>query len=319
MTTVSAVAAAAAPVAPPRSALLARVAAAPISWGVCEVPGWGHQLDAEHVLAEMASLGFTRTELGPAGFLPSAAAERRALLDRHGLSVLGGFVPFVLHDPGRYDETRRQAVAAAEVLADAGATFFVSCAVADLDDWHRPELTDDQWRHLYYAVDDLQSLAAEAGLTQAFHPHVNSIVEQADEVEAVLANTTASIALDTAHLTLGGTDPCDLVARHLDRIALVHLKDVDAGLARAFAAGETDFMAAVARGLFPPLGRGSVDIAALVAELEASGRDFWYTLEQDAALADAESGTTAALACSVAASLEYLESLAPPPAASVSQ
>ncbi|MER6796057.1 inosose dehydratase, partial [Amycolatopsis mediterranei] len=29
-----------------------RVAAAPISWGVCEVPGWGRVLDAATVLGE---------------------------------------------------------------------------------------------------------------------------------------------------------------------------------------------------------------------------------------------------------------------------
>ena len=32
---------------------LDRVAGAPISWGVCEVPGWGVQLPAERVLSEM--------------------------------------------------------------------------------------------------------------------------------------------------------------------------------------------------------------------------------------------------------------------------
>lgn len=30
-----------------------RVAGAPISWGVCEVPGWGWQYDASTVLAQM--------------------------------------------------------------------------------------------------------------------------------------------------------------------------------------------------------------------------------------------------------------------------
>ncbi|RMH80527.1 MAG: inosose dehydratase, partial [Actinomyces sp.] len=51
--------------------MLARVATAPISWGICEVPGWGRQLDRERVLAEMAELGFTRTELGSIGWLPT--------------------------------------------------------------------------------------------------------------------------------------------------------------------------------------------------------------------------------------------------------
>lgn len=32
--------------------LLERIATAPISWGVCEMPGWGYQLPAESVLAE---------------------------------------------------------------------------------------------------------------------------------------------------------------------------------------------------------------------------------------------------------------------------
>jgi len=47
-----------------------RIAAAPISWGVCEVPGWGYQLSPERVLREMQQLGVTATEFGPDGFLP---------------------------------------------------------------------------------------------------------------------------------------------------------------------------------------------------------------------------------------------------------
>ena len=47
-----------------------RLAGAPISWGVCEVPGWGRQLPPDRVLAEMAGLGLSATELGPLGYLP---------------------------------------------------------------------------------------------------------------------------------------------------------------------------------------------------------------------------------------------------------
>ena len=41
-----------------------RLAGAPISWGVCEVPGWGRMLPPGRVLAEMASLGLAAMELG---------------------------------------------------------------------------------------------------------------------------------------------------------------------------------------------------------------------------------------------------------------
>ena len=82
------------------SAIAGRIAGAPISWGVCEVPGWGYQLSAERVLGEMAEAGLQATEFGPDGFLPDDPGERRALLKEYQLLAVGGFVPAVLHEAG---------------------------------------------------------------------------------------------------------------------------------------------------------------------------------------------------------------------------
>ena len=47
-----------------------KIAGAPISWGVCEVPNWGYQMTPERVLTEMKQIGLTATELAPrAGYL----------------------------------------------------------------------------------------------------------------------------------------------------------------------------------------------------------------------------------------------------------
>ena len=54
-----------------------RIAGAPISWGVCEVPGWGYQLPADQVLRQMSEIGLSATELGPDGFLPADPDELR--------------------------------------------------------------------------------------------------------------------------------------------------------------------------------------------------------------------------------------------------
>ena len=75
-----------------------KIAAAPISWGVCEVPGWGHQLTPERVLTEMSGIGLSATELGPAGFLPSDPFELTTLLDSYGLRCVATFAPVLLHD-----------------------------------------------------------------------------------------------------------------------------------------------------------------------------------------------------------------------------
>ena len=82
-----------------RRPLEQRVAGAPISWGVCEVPGWGWQYDAETVLTQMAEVGLAATEFGPDGFLPDDLDERARTLSAHGLHAVGQFVPVVLHDP----------------------------------------------------------------------------------------------------------------------------------------------------------------------------------------------------------------------------
>ena len=90
------------------SPLLDRLAAGPISWGVCEVPGWGLQLPPDRVLSEMRSLGILATEAGPDGYLGRDPALVRALLDRHGLELVGGFLPVVLHDPARLGAVPRR-------------------------------------------------------------------------------------------------------------------------------------------------------------------------------------------------------------------
>src|SRR5215217_8178516 len=99
----------------------ARLAGAPISWGVCEVPGWGRQLDADRVFGEMASLGLTATELGPIGYVPFDPGAIRERLGRHGLGLVGGFVPLVLHEP-ELDTAAADEIA--RVLAEAGAEVF---------------------------------------------------------------------------------------------------------------------------------------------------------------------------------------------------
>lgn len=67
------------------------IAAAPIFWGVWEVPGWGH------VHTEMAALGISATELGLLGYLPRNPAESRSLLDDFDVTSVGCFLTCPLH------------------------------------------------------------------------------------------------------------------------------------------------------------------------------------------------------------------------------
>jgi len=69
----------------------------------------------------MAELGFTQTEAGAAGYLPDEPPLLAAALNNHGLSLLGGFVPLVLHKPREREASLAAAHETAENFRDAGA------------------------------------------------------------------------------------------------------------------------------------------------------------------------------------------------------
>ncbi|MGB0729067.1 MAG: inosose dehydratase, partial [Ilumatobacteraceae bacterium] len=77
------------------STFLDRIAAAPISWGICEAPGWGLQLSVDRVLGEAQSLGIPAFEQGALGWLPTDPAEQQSKLGEYDMQLLGGFVPLV--------------------------------------------------------------------------------------------------------------------------------------------------------------------------------------------------------------------------------
>ena len=297
-------------------ALLDRVAIAPISWGICEVPGWGLQLTVDRVLGEMSELGFTHTELGAIGWLPTDVDQLVQALEQRGLSLLGGFVPLLLHDPARSDDTLAAAREAASLLAGAGAEYFVTAAVSGTDEWRHIELDDSQWDHCYEMLTEVDRLVAGYGLRQVVHPHVDTVIENDSEVCRLLDDTDVDICLDTAHLSIGGTDILALIRIHGHRVRLVHLKDLDLRVAEELSAGRLSLMQAVQQGVFPPLGRGELPISAIVSSLEDSGRDLWYVLEQDRALTDGDPSASAGPKLDVCESIEFLRSLDPAPAGS---
>ena len=288
----------------------ARLAAAPISWGVCEVPGWGLQLPPDRVLSEMTDLGITATELGPQGWLPLDGARVRDELDRHGLRLVGGFVPAVVHEADMAP-TRAHAARAAEQLAEAGADVFVAALVQD-QDWGAPVALDDEgWRRAGARLRDLADLAAAHGLRLVVHPHVGTILETAADVERALRHTDVPWCLDTGHLLIGGVDPAAFVREHASRIGHVHLKDVDARLARDVRTGARSLVNATQAGLFRPLGDGDAGIDEVLGLLDQSGYEQWLVLEQDIAITGSEPPAGGGPALDVQRSIEYLSTRAP--------
>ena len=266
------------------SDFLSRVASAPISWGICEVPGWGAMLPTQRVLGEMAGLGFTATELGAPGFLPTSPDAVKDELSSFGMSLLGGFTPVVVHDKAQKDATIQSARATAALFRDAGATKFISSAVQDMD-WSIPRRLDaDETAHMAEMFRILDDICAEFGLEQVLHPHVQTLVETKDDISRVLDSCDVHFCLDTGHMAFGGQDPVQFAKDAMDRVGHVHLKDIRLDMVGPVLDREVSLMQATQAGIFTPLGQGDVDILGVVQALEQAQYQGWYVIEQDTAI-----------------------------------
>lgn len=284
-----------------------KIAGAPISWGVCEVPGWGFQLGQSRVLNEMREVGYTACEFGPLGFLPEAAEERAAFLAEHGLKAVGGFLPVVLHDPTHDIEPELRAEL--EVFQRAGAEVLVLAASTGVEGYDdKPILEDEGWDTLIANLDKAVAIAAEYGVLAVIHPHVGTMVENKYDVERVVAESEIGFCLDSGHMMIGGTDPVWFAQSYPDRVKHAHLKDVRREVAERVINREISYYDAVVAGLYTPLGQGDVDVATIVESMLGAGYDGWFVLEQDTVV-DADPAAGEGPIADSAASVAYLKGL----------
>jgi len=263
---------------------LSRVASAPISWGICEVPGWGKMLSTNRVLSEMAQLGLAGTELGAPGFLPTNPDEIDAILEEHKLKLLGGFTPVVVHDPAERDATMKYVRKTIELFKKTGATQLVSSPVYTWN-WDTPvALTNDEIKHMFKVLDEITLMCKDHGISNVLHPHLMTVVETKSDVERVLDGCDVDWCLDSGHLAIGGVDILEFAKAAFDRIGHVHLKDVDLSRAPSVLNRSQSIMQGVQDGLFTVLGKGDVPIIELVTFLENNGYQGWYVIEQDMAI-----------------------------------
>ncbi len=260
-----------------------KVAGAPITWGVSELAAWGYRLPPARVLAEMKEVGLEATELGPPGYLPEDPEARAELLDRHDLRLVAGFLAAVLHDRSRpaLDEIEHSA----RTLEASGAEVLVLAAALPGDSYDRDErLASTDWIALTEALVAAEEIASAHRLRLAFHPHSGTAVANREDIFRLLETTSVELCLDTGHLFLGGVDPAAIARDAAGRVSHVHLKDVDANVARCVRGGDLSYAEGVREGLYRPLGEGDLDIEEVVGRMQDSGYRGWYVLEQDTAL-----------------------------------
>ena len=273
-----------------------RVANAPCSWGVIENVE-GETGGYRQVLDEMAETGYSGTELGDWGFMPTDPDALRAELDGRGLALLASFSTPWLQDPARHRQGEDDAVRIGRLLAAVGGPD--TMIVLGNDPYGDPVrgrnagritpgmgMDDDAWKVYAAAANRLaRRVRDEAGIRTVVHQHLGTLIETGAEVRRLMAMTDPDllgICLDTGHWTFGtGENPVDAVREFGDRIWHVHFKDADPAVMAESRAREWDGLTSTGHGVFCELGQGAVDFPGVLAALEEVGYDAWIVVEQD--------------------------------------
>jgi inosose dehydratase len=265
------------------------IGTAPDSWGVwfADDP---LQTPATRFLDEVVDAGYEWIELGPYGYLPTDPAELSDELEKRRLKVSAGTIFAALHRPDHYDEAWAQVEQVAKLTQAMGGTHLVVIP----GQWRSDktgeqieprELDEEGWARLAAGMDRLgRDVRNGYGLQIAVHSHADTHIDTHAEVDRFLELTdpdVVKLCLDTGHVSYSGGDNLKIIADHGDRIAYVHLKQVDPTIVAKVKAEDLPFGEAVKLGAMVEPPQGIPAMPPILEALEGLGRDLFAIVEQD--------------------------------------
>lgn len=274
-----------------------RIANAPCSWGVLEFDLPGEALGYAQVLDEIKETGYSGTELGDWGFMPTDPAALRTELKKRNLELLGAFVPVNFVDEKAHAEGAARAVKTAKLMAAAvGGGPFIVLADDNGKDATRTKLAGrinrehslkkSQWQTYGRGVNQVaDAVRNQAGLRSVFHHHCAGYVEAPWEIDALLAATDpglVGLCFDTGHYRFGGgNDPVEALKHYRSRVWHVHYKDCNSKVREQSRLEGWNYFDSLKHGVFCELGKGEVDFRSVTDVLRTTNYDSWIVVEQD--------------------------------------
>ena len=269
-----------------------RIGANPIGWSKDDMRELGGATPLEVCLAEAKEAGFEGMELGHK--FPREPKALAQVLNQFGLSLVSGWYSAELLRRDANDEMEhlRPHLDLLKALGCSVLVFAETSNAIHSDRTkplaERPVLAAAEWAQFGKRMTDIAERTLSEGVRLVYHHHMGTIVESADEIDALMAATGPSVhlLLDTGHATFAGADPAALARQYRTRISHVHMKDVRADVMAAARGQRLSFLDAVIAGVFTVPGEGCVDYPGVLRELR--GYSSWVVVEaeQDPAKAD---------------------------------
>ena len=267
--------------------LKAKLGISPICWWNDDLVELSDDVSLDECLRQAAQAGYTGMETGRR--FPIAMAELGPVLDKHGMSVCGGWFSGTILN-GDMAENKDRIVAQMDLFKAAGAPCIVYGEVARSVQGDRskplaqkPKLDAAQMRTYAHDMTEFGEWCAGQGMPLAYHHHMAAVVETEAELDQFMAHSGPGIPLlyDAGHMAFAGGDVLRVLDNHHARITHVHTKDVRMGVINALDRNRDSFLDAVMKGAFTVPGDGSLDFAAIVKRCAQYGYEGWFVVEAE--------------------------------------
>ena len=265
--------------------LKAKLGIAPIAWWNDDLAELSDDVSLEECLAQAAQAGLTGMETGRR--FPMNMDELGPILDRHGISVCGGWFSGLLLDGDIEVEKDRIAEQHAFFRA-AGAPCIVYGEVARSIQGNRmapladkPVIDEAEMAVYGRKISDFADWCAREGMPIAYHHHMAAVVETEAELDLLMKHSSVPLLFDAGHMAFAGGDNFRVIDTHHARISHVHTKDIRRAVVDGLDRSRDSFLDAVIKGAFTVPGDGSLDFAAIVAALHAKGYEGWFVIEAE--------------------------------------
>lgn len=271
------------------------IANAPCSWGIIENIE-GDRITYETVLDEIVETGYTGTELGDWGFMPTDPAQLSDELAKRKLTLVGSWVSVRMQKPWTRKEDREQVIKTARLMREAQGS--EPLIILGNDPFKTPIRNNNAGRikpqHMMNAeagkffaerAEELaRAVREESGLRTVLHHHVGTWVETPQEAEYFLDQTDphlVGLAFDTGHWTFGGGNALKGLKQHWDRIWHIHFKGFSPKIAQEAATKQWNAVQSYEHGVFSGLADATIDFTAIITFLCERNYEGWIVVEQD--------------------------------------
>jgi inosose dehydratase len=251
-------------------------------------PSDDRQTPWQRFLDEVGESGYDAIELGPFGYLPTDPNRLGDELSRRSLQLAGGTLSGDLDAADGWQDMRQRTSAVCDLLTTFNAHYVVLLDAGYFDARGNlvgpRELDHAGWQCFASNLHRIGEYTATRGIAAVFHPHADTTVQFELQIERMLDLTDPSLVnlcLDLGHHAYPGGDPVAFFRDHHQRVSYLHLKDVDADIARWAREADWPFSRAVQEGAFVDLGRGCVDFVGVNRVAQEVGFDGWGIVEQD--------------------------------------